>query len=100
MRFGSSPEAIEDQIKQWLSQGFSADELKHAANLPGPAHQAPGSMLSNDTSTIINNNDIQPGKTSADHLLKLARNTRVLDRDRQRVILLRQFGVKAFWLSP
>ena len=27
MRIGSNPEAIEDQIKQWLSQGFSADEL-------------------------------------------------------------------------
>ena len=62
MRIGSSPEAIEDQIKQWLSQGFSADELMHAANLPGPAHQAPGSMRSNDATTIFNNNDIQPGK--------------------------------------
>ena len=100
MRIGSNPEAIQNQINQWLSKGFSADELKHAVNLPGPAHQAPGPMLPNDPTMIINNNDIQPGKASADHLLELARSSKVLDRDRQRVILLRQFGVNAFWLSP
>ena len=44
--------------------------------------------------------DVCSGQQGAEELLALAQLDRVWDPDRDRVRLLRQFGVKASWLQP
>ena len=99
MRIGSEPEAIQKQIKQWMSNGFNTDELKHAAALPGTAPIAATPTSSANSTAYINEQNIEPGKTSIAQLLTLVQQPKVFDRDRQRVILLRQFGINAVWLA-
>ncbi len=60
-----------------------------------------GPLGSQDASPIgLNLIDLSSGPDGADDLWKLAQLERVWDPDRERVKLMRQFGINASWISP
>ena len=94
MRRGSEPELIRRQIRRWLHAGFTTEELNHAAMLPG---STPQTTAAPSSSGVVNQQTISPGPAGAMHLLRLAEQQEVHDADRERVLLLRQFGINAIW---
>lgn len=101
LRVGSNPSSVHSTIQRWLKEGFSAEELNHAAALPSTTPQATADQIQRWQQTeagIENTADVEPGLDNAARLLALASQPQVLDSNRQRVGLLRQFGVSAFWL--
>ena len=94
MRRGSDPESIRRQISHWLKVGFTNQEFQHAAMLPSQTLESVNSAPSN---SLVNQQRITPGPAFAKHLLYLADKKQVYDTDRERVILLRQFGINAVW---
>ena len=69
-------------------------ELNHAAMLPG---STPQTTAAQSSSGVVNQQTISPGPAGAMHLLHLAEQQEVHDTDRERVLLLRQFGINAIW---
>ena len=78
-----------EQCKYWLD----ACPVKPASLRAVPFGSA------NAHPVALNVMDLQAGASGAADLLKLAALQRVWDPDRQRVQLLRQFGVRASWLQ-
>jgi hypothetical protein len=100
LRVGSDPAAVYATIQHWRRQGFNEAELSHASALPISTPEARREQVpeGNPSQAVLeNNDDLEPGPASAKRLLALAGQRQVIDCNRQRVGLLRQFGVPAFW---
>ena len=101
IRVGSDPRTLRQTINHWHCNGFSDNDLRHAAALPFTAPHATHQQLLEWNKTAhgtVNNASIQAGPIGSAQLLMLANQDLVFDRSRTRVGLLRQFGVRAFWL--
>ena len=94
IRCGSDPAAIQHQLNHWTLHGFNDDELRHVAALPVTAPEAQSSDPLEPFRPPV---ALQPGRACAAELLRLASINHVWDRDRHRVGMLRQFGIKAYW---
>jgi hypothetical protein len=101
MRVGSDPRTIRQTIQRWQHDGFTEEELRHAAALPATIPQATVhdiKTLNTAEEAVIHSHIIEAGPSGACQLLAMAAKQRVFVRDRQRVGLLRQFGIPAVWL--
>ena len=98
MKAGSDQAKVKQQINTWRSKGFSEPDLHHAKSLPKhiPVHTMP---KKEHKKAVVNNSDLSTDTKSAQHWLRLAKEEFVLDENRDRVGLLRQLGVNAFWLE-
>ena len=94
IRCGSDPAAIQHQLNHWTLHGFNDDELRHVAALPATAPEAQSGDPPEPLQPPV---ALQRGQACAAELLRLASINQVWDRDRHRVGMLRQFGIKAYW---
>jgi hypothetical protein len=101
MRVGSDTRMIQQTIQRWQHDGFTDEELRHAAALPATIPQATVhdiKTLNTAEEAVIHTHTIEAGPSGACQLLAMAAKQRVFVRDRQHVGLLRQFGIPAVWL--